>query len=347
MIRDEMEFTRATAEYRVQIPDLGANQHLEGPQSGHKTATQINAIVGQSGQSNDLRARVMRLDTGNLFKMAWAILIQYGTKSLEFLLDNELSNLDEAALHDEYLIVPNGSADSWNKGAEVQKAQGVFQQLQGNAFIDQGELTKYLLEKVDPRLVKTLYQDPHIKQQDETEQQAVELLLMSNKYAANVHPADDDKTHLQFIGQWFPVRMQEQPALGSIEAGLIFQHIQSHGQALQQKKDPQFAQISQQFKPISSALMQISQSQPQPGNVIPGPGSQPQLSSGPQPASAAAGKAPDAIGDGTKIMNALAALIKSGVPISHAEINQSLATVGLPPLPEPQAPPAQPVAAQI
>jgi hypothetical protein len=40
----------------------------------------------------------------------------------------------------------------------------------------------------------------------------------------------------------------------------------------------------------------------------------------------------DPIGDATKVMNALAALKKANIPITDAEVNQALATAGLPPL---------------
>src|SRR6266487_3599824 len=48
---EEMQSTRALSEYRIGVPDLGANQHLTGKpsQKGDTTATQIQAIMGQSG----------------------------------------------------------------------------------------------------------------------------------------------------------------------------------------------------------------------------------------------------------------------------------------------------------
>ena len=147
------------------------------------------------------------------------------------------------------------------------KAVARFNMHRGSPFVKQGELTKSVLELDDPGLVVRLYEEPQQTQANEAEDQKVELLLMTNRFAATVNQADDDKTHLQVIGQWFEVRMTEQPPLDSIVAGLVFKHIQEHGAALKAKKDPMNGQLDRMFKPISGALLQIAQSQP--ANVVP------------------------------------------------------------------------------
>src|SRR6185369_14444173 len=89
----EMQATRALAEYRITIPDLGASQHLAGRPGygGEKpTATQINDIVGQSSLSDDMRARVFRLDAADLYKMAYSLLLQFDKKSLDYVVYDEV-----------------------------------------------------------------------------------------------------------------------------------------------------------------------------------------------------------------------------------------------------------------
>jgi hypothetical protein len=82
-----------------------------------------------------------------------------------------------------------------------------------------------------------------------------------------------------------------------------------------------------------------------PNNVVQGPGAQ-AGGSGVSAASPAPGGSEDPIGDATKVMNALATLKKAGVPVTDDEVNQALASAGLPPLqagipiPEPITPPA-------
>lgn len=336
----EMGFTRAVAEDLIQIPDLGASEHLSGkPDSkGNVTATQINAIVGQSGQGQDLRSRVFRMDLGELLNMAWSLYIQYAQTDFMFVLDGEIQETTKEALHDKYQISPNGSPDSWNKGQQLQKAIAMFQLLKDNPFIDQGELTKMVIETYDPRKVKRLYRDPGIATQDQQEQQAVENLLMADGYPVKTRPSDDDKAHLITQGQYVQQKLMTGEPIAPKEATLQLAHGQEHLQALTQKKDPEVKQLTQQMMPIVQALMQIASMGGQegqagaPSNIVPGPGSPSAGQQATMPQAQTNGKAPDVVGDSTKILNALAALIKSGVPITHEEINNTLARLNLPPI---------------
>ena len=83
-----MQTTRALAEYRINVPDLGATSHLQGRAGarGDVTATQVNAIVGQTQLTDDMRARVFRLDLGDLFNMCWSLYKQYDSQSLTYVL---------------------------------------------------------------------------------------------------------------------------------------------------------------------------------------------------------------------------------------------------------------------
>ena len=262
-LRESMNSTRELAESRVQAPDMGLLQR----QGKDETATGINAIMAQSSQGSDLRARVFRLDLGDIYRMAWALLLQYGKESLIYAVHGAPQALDAEALQDCYEVTPNGSADSWNKGAQMAKAQARFAAFKGDPFINQGELRKTVLENDDAGLVKRLYVEPKDTELREVEDQHVELLLMNNRFAAHVDETDNDTAHLQTIAQWFPVRMQEQPPLDPIAAGLVFQHIQEHGQAMYAKKDPMAKQLDQVFKPISAVLQQIAAQAQQ--NVVP------------------------------------------------------------------------------
>lgn len=263
----DMQMTREMAEYLEQSPDFG----IMNQQGGKRTATEISAIAGQSGQGSDLRARIFRLDLGDTYRMAWALLLQYGKETLSYVLDNEAAEVPQEAIHDCYEVAPNGSADSWNRGAQFAKAMERFKLLQNNPYIRQDQLTKDLLASDEPGKIKALFQEPQHAQASEMEEQNMELLLMDKRFAAIVDPADDDKAHLQAIAQWFPTRVQEGP-LDPITAKLVFEHIQGHGQQLAQKKDPMLKQIDMAMKPISAALIQIAQ--PPQSNVLPGPGAQ-------------------------------------------------------------------------
>ena len=265
---EERNYVRQAAEHRSAAPDFS----VIGEQGGKRTATEISAIAGQTGQGTDLRSRIFRLDLGDTYRMAWSILRDKAADSLAYIMDGEVSSIEEGALQRSYEISPNGSADSWNKGQQFAKALERFQTLRNDPFIKQGELRKDLLAADEAGSIKRLYQEPQDVQLGEVEEQHMELLLMNNRFAAKVDETDDDATHLQAIAQWFPVRMQEQPPLDPIAAGLVFQHIQEHGQAIYAKKDPRAKQLDQLLKPISAILQQIAAQHQE--NVVPMQGQQ-------------------------------------------------------------------------
>src|SRR5882724_5293714 len=135
----EMQFVRALAEDRIRIPDLGASQSLTGPSSGRKggdTATAVNAIIGITSQSNDLRARIFRLQLAEIYMQAWSLRCQFAADQLQYIYNNTVNMLPLEALNDAYTITPSGSADSWNVAARAQKALGMYQLLFGKPNVN-------------------------------------------------------------------------------------------------------------------------------------------------------------------------------------------------------------------
>jgi hypothetical protein len=261
-LQDQMQFGRALAEYRVSIPDLGAGQHLtpySQPQ-GNKTAREVSAVMDLSGMTNDVRARVFRLDFGELLNLAWSLLLQYAKDDLSYVLQDELVSMDQAALHEEYEIRPNGSPDSWNKAGQLQKAVARFAQFKDDAYIDQGELRKSVLELDDPSLIKRLFRDPGETSKEQAEQQAIECVLMMFGWPASTDMADEDKAHMITLGQFAEDKIQRGQMTPEL-AKLCLDHGAKHIQQLHIKKDPMTRQIEAQSKPLAQILMQIAQSQ--------------------------------------------------------------------------------------
>lgn len=233
---------------------------------GKRTATEISAISGQSGQGSDLRARIFRLDLGDTLRMAWSLLLQYGAESLSYALQGESKGLAPDALHDSYEVMPNGSADSWNKGAQMAKAQARFQMFNQNPYVKQGPLVKSVLSADQSGLVKTLYQEPQDMQAAETEEQAQEISIMLLGFPAAIDPTDDDKAHLVCMSQYVQQALQNQEVIEPRFARLALKHGAEHTNALAQKKDPALRQINQQLTPIIQVLSQIAQ-QPDPREI--------------------------------------------------------------------------------
>lgn len=279
-LNEDMNMTRQLAEYRVQAPDFG----ILAENGGKRTATEISAISGQTGQGTDLRARIFRLDLGDTYRMAWSILLQFGKESLSYVLDGDAKSMSPDALSDAYEVMPNGSADSWNKGQQMAKATTRFQMFTNNPYIKQGPLVKSVLAADESGLVKTLYQEPQDAQASEAEEQAEEISIMLLGFPAAIDPTDDDKMHLITMAQWADQTLKNGEQIDPRMARLVLKHGMEHTNALAQKKDPMARQISQQLQPLIQILAQIAR-QPDPreiaaaqaqANVIPmeqGPGS--------------------------------------------------------------------------
>lgn len=328
---EELNQVRTIAEYRVALPDFGVLQD----KGGKRTATEVQAVSGQSSTVSDIRTRIFRIFLADALAQAWALLVQYDIDDLSYTVSDAVEKVDAQAIHTEYQVLPNGTDQSWNRAAQMQKATARMQLFAGNAWINQGELAKSVLEVDDPRLVKRLWMDAQTQAANQAEEQAFEIGAMLNGFPCPVRPADDDAAHIQCLVQFVQRRLQTGEPITREFATLAMAHGGQHEQALQQKKSPQAGQYDPPTLMVLHTLAAIAQGKPMPGpQVMPPPGA----NAGPAPAATGlpgATAGPGDPPDGAKIMNALAGLIKVGVPVTHDQINTALADAGLPPLPAP------------
>lgn len=231
---EEMNSTRSVAEQRINIPDFGIGD--PNAASDAKTATEVNKIGQEQSMAIDLNARIFRKCLTNIYRQAWSLLLQYD-QDTRFIFEDQPSNIDEGALHDEYLISPNGSADSWNKGVQLQKAVARKQLLGTSPYVDQSQLDKSLLELDDPRLVRRLWVDPNHEQADQAKQQAMEIPAIAQGYPIPVDPSDDDAIHVQTALQWAEAQGNKGAPLDPHAIAALKQHIGAHVQQAI-KKDP-------------------------------------------------------------------------------------------------------------
>lgn len=234
----QMQFVRALAEDRIQVPDLGSSEHLVGNPglAGEVTATQVDAVMGQSNQGNDMRSRVFRLQMAEIYRMSWKLLVKNNAEDLTFLKDGNVTSLAKEALHLDYEIHPSGSADDWNTAAQAKKAFAAFQVLQMNPNIDLRSLTEWLLERVDVQLIRRV-----MSQAGDSISQTIQTLM-------------------QFAGKELQSGQQMQPDV----AQLVLALGQINLQALQQRGDPRAAQMMQQIGPLAQILQQIASQPPAP-----------------------------------------------------------------------------------
>lgn len=257
----EMRQTREVAQEHAGMPDLGLGR--SSPTPGKKTAREVDVTATLMQQTTDLRACIKRWGMARLYAKGWRLLAHFGARELEYVFDDEVAQLSDAARQMEYIVKPAGTPDNWNKPARQQRAAARAQLYGTNPYINQAELTKHVLDEDDPRLRRQLFQDPRTKAATQAEDQAQELVILREGWPAVVSPADDDNVHLQTVLGW----MQKVQTTGEIVLPIgiqrVMQHVLQHLQQLAQRDKRAAAGWQQQF-------MQAAQGMQNPSLAVPG-----------------------------------------------------------------------------
>lgn len=169
----EMAAVRGVAEQRAGMPDfgMGGGNNLRDA----RTATEIDKLSELGGITTDLRGQTFRLDLQRLLAMAWSLCVQYKKADLEYLFQSQHKQATPEAIHEAYRVEVGGSAESWDRKAEIQKAGALFVQAKGDPYFDQMELRKLFTESVNPRWVKRLVRDPQMQANTEAIDEMVKL----------------------------------------------------------------------------------------------------------------------------------------------------------------------------
>jgi hypothetical protein len=153
---NEIAATRLVAQEHVGMPDLALNQ----AKGGQRTATEAEMAGGLLSVATDDRARQFREDLANVYGIAWKILVAFEAGGGEFFkLDGTGGKVDLAALKQRYLIEPEGTPGTWDRGATFQKLVQLAQTVGQTNSVEQDELVRMLVEAVDPRWAKRLLRD--------------------------------------------------------------------------------------------------------------------------------------------------------------------------------------------
>jgi hypothetical protein len=213
----------------------GRGQTLAYPE--RRTATEVQAVSSLYEQSTDLRMRIFRIGLGKLYRMSWSLLQQYDKTDLNYWYLDTAQQVPQEAISQNYAIMPTGSADGVNKQYLFQKAMMRLEMFNGDAFIDQAQLRKSVLEADDATLVKRLFQEPDIAASHQAEDQADEITILRLGFPAVVKPADDDLVHIETVMKYIQMRANEGAAPQPLEGQMLQQHLAEHVTQLKEK-DP-------------------------------------------------------------------------------------------------------------
>lgn len=216
----EMNVARGMAEYRAGMPDFGVGR--SSGTSEPRTAREVGALMAFSQAGITDRGISFREPVREIYEQSWLLLLEYAGDQLDFLAGDEWKQLEAAAFVDGYMVRPNGNADSWDRGARLQKALARQAQFANSPYIDQAELTKSVLELDDPLLAPRLFKDPNAKIQSEYEDEAKLLPTVLLGLPLSVRPEADPAPRIKCLVDFIQSRhaMQE-PATPAMQHGIV------------------------------------------------------------------------------------------------------------------------------
>ena len=229
----ELNQTRAVAENRIGSPDYTMGTIMSGG-SDRRTATEIQSINAQAMQSGDLRARLFRMALGKLYRQAWALYVQYDSKSLRYRFAEDSLEADPVALHDQYELEPKGGMDMVSRQVMVQQAINRKQLFMNSPWVDQVELDKSIMELDDPSLVKRLLRDPGQKQVDELEDEAKTIPTLLVGVPVPAKPGQNYAGRIGVLMQYLNGAMQQGQVLSPVARNAFMSRLDSLLQAYEQ-----------------------------------------------------------------------------------------------------------------
>jgi hypothetical protein len=272
---EEINNTRLIAQETIQVPDFGTSEEGAGKT---KTATEMNYVASFTGQGVQYRGRVAFRSLAETYRVSWALWVQFGGEELAYYAADSRKVLPQQARHDNYLIMPNGSPDQWNRQQRLQRAVSRYQMFRGHPNVNQEELVKSILEEDDPRLVKRLFISTQQKSANEAEDEAMEILLLMNGFPAAVSPGEDHRLRIRLIaGKLQQLSMMGTP-VDPVAQQRLQQHMVAHVQMLKQENPA----VAKQFE-AAIANLEPSGGPSEPAGSIPGIGvTPPPTPSGPE-----------------------------------------------------------------
>lgn len=263
----EMAFAASIGEQQSMTPDFGISDLSNNATGKPRTATENERISAlQSAGMND-NAMLFRDSLTKCYRHIWALLIQFKGTDFSFYAAGNIATLPEAALHDSYLIFPDGSPDGWNRQKRMQLALARMQAYQGNQNVSMEELTKEALAADDPRIALKAFIPTNQKANSEAEDEALEILVLQEGYPAAVMPGEDHATRIMVDLGWLAKQGAQNVPVNPVARQRVQEHMAVHWQYLRQTNPTAAKMLAQkiaaEMQPKRPALA-APQMQPQP-----------------------------------------------------------------------------------
>jgi len=267
----ELNFARGIGEAQAMTPDFGisdANQSQGKPRSATENE-RISAL--QSAGMND-NAMMFRDNLTKCYRHIWALLVQFKGGDFSYYAAGSIGQLPPDALHDAYLIFPDGSPDGWNRQKKMQMSIARMQAFQNNPNVSMEELTKEALNSDDPRLALKAFIPTNQKANSEAEDEAMEILVLAEGYPAAVMPGEDHATRILVDLGWLAKQGMQNVPVDPVARQRVQEHLAVHWQYLKATNPQAAKQLAQKIQ----QEMQQPQGQPAQPQQQPQP-QQPQI----------------------------------------------------------------------
>lgn len=262
----EMAFARSVGEQISMLPDFGITQPNDKGGNSPRTATENNRIATLQTVGTESNGRIFRNDLAKLYRHVWGLILQFKREKMAYYVAGELKELPKQALHDAYLITPDGNPDQWNKQQRVQHAYQRMQLFTGKQNVDQDVLVRDALAADDPKFALEAFIPSDVAAASEAEDEAMEIVIMQDGFPAAVKPNEDHATRIHVLLSWLQKQVMTNAPVDPVAKQRIQQHLLVHFMYLKKMQPQAAAQLVKQVM-----AMEAPAGRP-PGPVGPGPG---------------------------------------------------------------------------
>lgn len=256
--QEMLNLSRGLAEEKAQSPDYGISDSdgQNAPGGKPRTATENQRIAALTQSGGNYVAAFQRRRLAKLHRHRWGLICQFKNRDFSYYAAGQIGQLPPQALHDQYLITPDGSPDGWNPMLRFQKAMAALQAFQGNPNVDMEVLTKAALNAYDGRVAQKAFVPKNMKGASEYEDQAMEILLLTGPvpFPVTVQPQQDQPSRIKCIIDWMMAAQKLKIPVNPAGRQRVHQNLAQRIQILKQQNPAAAKQIEQQLGQMESAL---------------------------------------------------------------------------------------------
>jgi hypothetical protein len=270
--------SRGMAEEKAQSPDFGITSSEGQNTNGGKprTATENDRIAALQQTGGNYQASIQRRVLARMHRHRWGLIVQFKQRDFAYYAAGQIGTLPEQALHDQYLITPDGSPEGWNPVLKFQKAMAALQAFAGNPNVDMEVLTQAALNAYDGRIALKAFTPTNMKGASEYEDQAMEILLLNAMppFPVTVDPKQDQPSRIKCIIDWMHAAGKLGVPVNPLGKQRVHQNLVQRLQILKQQNPAAAKQIEQQLmqmeqQPMGGAPPQQNGQPPVNGNGAP------------------------------------------------------------------------------